>query len=131
MIAVLLLLAVVQMSRAMPVTPPGDGQRCEAGLVTRHDAFYSSVLQVFPDRAVPGVHGYVGVADCSQIGQRAELWLGGHRFDVSVADCLSQKHKASHDALWAGTWLADVDRKIWIEAGVANRPVEAVLCYAR
>lgn len=130
MIAAMLLLFAAQLVRAMPLQP-GDGvQRCETGLVTRHDAFYSMVLQVFPERAQPGAHGYVGVADCSMMGELATLWLGGYSFDVVVADCLNRTQKASHDALWGDTWLADVDRKIWIESGVANRPVLGALCYA-
>lgn len=129
MLAALALLAIVQIVRAMP-SGPESGQVCEIGLVTRHDAFYSSVLRVFPDRAIPGVHGYIGVADCGMMGRRVELYLGGYVFDVAVADCLNLQHKASHDALWGNTWLADVDVKLWLEARTPARPTQAVLCYA-
>lgn len=128
LLSALVLLLAVQALRAMPLTP-GVDRTCESGLVTRHDAFYSSVLQVFPERAVAGVHGYVGVADCSLMGRRGELWLQGHRFEVSVADCLNRAHTTAHDALWGDTWLADVDRKLWIEAGAPGKPTEAMICW--
>lgn len=128
MLVGLLLLFVVQSVRAMPFAD--DSRACEAGLVTRHDAFYSSVLLVFPERAVPGVHGYIGVKDCNMMGRRAELHLSGHVFDVAVADCLGRQHKASHETLWGETWLADVDIKLWLDAKTPGRPTQAVLCYA-
>lgn len=115
----------------MPITPPNSGEVCQSGFVTRHDAFYSSVLQVFPNRAVPGVDGYFATRDCSMLGMRGILYLNGQQFDVVVADCTNQNHIKDSTLLWKGKYLGDVDRKNWIEAKAPNRPIEADICWQK
>lgn len=126
LLAVVIALLASSPTSAKPFPPE---QNCDTGMVVRHDAFYSQVFWNFPERAVPGVHGYFATESCSMMGRIGTLYLGDYEFKVSVADCLNSSHATEHFELWGTSYLGDVDRKLWIEAQVPNAPTEAGICW--
>lgn len=104
---------------ALPGPAPVSGIR--SGRIVIHDAF-PAVLKNFPERVDPGVDGYIGTTDCSEIGQRFVLVRQGVPDAlVAVADCAWSYHAAYRQQM---DLIADVDRKLWVGP---ERPQEAEL----
>ena len=81
-----------------------------AGQIVAHNAF-PAVLDRYPERADPGVQGYVAVNDCAELGRRYVLVRPGEtEVLVAVADCAWAYHVPYREAR---NLIADVDAAIW------------------
>lgn len=81
-----------------------------AGQIVVHAAM-PSVLDRYPDRADPGVEGYIAVNDCAELGNRYVLVRPGQPdVLVAVADCAWAYHVPYRQSR---NLIADVDEAIW------------------
>ena len=103
---------------------------CQKGIATRHDVF-ELVLKNKPWREVNDVDGYIGVGELEDLEQYYTLFVPGEdgweKYRVFSADVRSEDHKADAAKVWDGQWIADIDKAIWYDANVPNRPVYVVL----
>ena len=94
-------------------------QGCFTGYLTEHRSI-ESVHFIFPERKKPFVDGYIGVENLNQLGRYYILRANGKSALVYAADKLNENHREAHDALWQGTWAADVNTELLKEMGWPN-----------
>jgi hypothetical protein len=101
---------IILIALLLAIPGPAPASEIRTGRIVIHDAF-PAVLKNFPERADPGVDGYIGTTDCREIGERFVLVRPGQPDAlVTVADCAWSFHVAYRQRM---NLIADVDRSLW------------------
>lgn len=80
---------------------------CFAGVMTAH-MLMPEVLANRPERVCNDCDGYIATVECKHIGKRYTLLIGGKRFRVTVADCVTSKPVGQWPMKLGRPWLGDI-----------------------